>query len=229
MRHSAAPLDLKAVLFDFDGTLINSGPGILKTVRATAAEMGLPSPTEETLRRFVGPPLLHSFMRGFDLPEDTAAQACLVYRRIFAETDAYKDAYFYPGILELVQNLSEHGIIPAIASAKRKYIIEKTLEYFGCRDLFPLIYGAPAGNETANKPEITKDALTATGAPADKVLMVGDSDYDAKAAAYCHIPLCAVLWGWGFADAAQAEMYHPAYITAEVTNLAALLLPDREV
>lgn len=227
MRHSAAPLDLEAAVFDFDGTLINSGPGILKTVRATAAELGLPSPSEELLRRFIGPPLIYSFTRAFDMTKAEAEEASRIYRRILAETDAYKDAYFYPGILDLVKELPARGITPVIASAKRKPIIEKTLDYFGCRELFPLIFGAPAGNETADKPRITMAALEASGASARAALMIGDSDYDGLAADFCGLPLCAVLWGWGFTSPEQARRCHAAYIVETVADLAGLLLPPQ--
>lgn len=67
MRHSGDPLELNGVLFDFDGTLIDSGPGIKRTVAMTAGEMGLPQPDETTMRKFIGPPLQHSFMRAYGM------------------------------------------------------------------------------------------------------------------------------------------------------------------
>lgn len=217
-------MDLKATLFDFDGTLINSGPGILETVKATAAEMGLPIPKEAVLRKFIGPPLLYSFMRGFDMSEAQAEQAALIYRRIAAEQDAYKDAYFYPGILDLVRTLRARGVLVAIASAKRRNMIETTLAYFGCRDLFDFVCGAPDGDEVADKPAITRRALELTGVQPSEAIMMGDSDYDADAAHLCRIPFCAVLWGYGFDDAQAAEAYHPDFIAATVPDLAKLLL-----
>ena len=224
MRHSAAPLDLSAVIFDFDGTLIDSGPGIFKTAQATAAEMGLPSPTAETMRRFIGPPLIHSFTRGFGLDHARAEEASRIYRRILAETDAYKDAYFYPGMLDLVRDLRRAGVHTAIASAKRTPMIEKTLEYFHCADLFEAVCGAPPGDEIADKPGNTRRAIAAVGATPASSILVGDSDYDAEAAHVVGVPFCAVLWGYGFADRAAAGAYHPTYIAATVPDLAALLL-----
>lgn len=228
MRHSAAPLDLEAAVFDFDGTLINSGPGILKTVRATAAELGLPSPSEELLRRFIGPPLIYSFTRAFDMTKAEAEEASRIYRRILAETDAYKDAYFYPGILDLVRRLRSRGIRTAIASAKRGPMIEKTLRYFRCADLFDAVCGAPPGDEIADKPGNTRRAIEEVGSTPARSLLIGDSDYDAEAAHAVHVPFCAVLWGYGFESRAAAEAFQPDYICAAVPDLAALLLPDKQ-
>lgn len=225
MRHPTAPLDLEAAVFDFDGTLIDSGPGILKTVRATAAEMGLPSPSEQMLRKFIGPPLLYSFTRTFGMPREEAEKACIVYRRILAETDAYKDAYFYPGILDLVRDLRRAGIHTAIASAKRGPMIEKTLAYFDVTDLFEAVCGAPPGDEVADKPGNTRRAIEEVGAVPSRSLLIGDSDYDAEAAHVVGVPFCAVLWGYGFATQEEAEAYHPEYIAATVSDLRQLLLP----
>lgn len=225
MRHTAAPLALRAVIFDFDGTLIDSGPGILKTAKATAAEMGLPSPAPESMRRFIGPPLIYSFINAFGMSHGEAEKASRIYRRILAETDAYKDAYFYPGILDLVRRLRSSGIRVGIASAKRTPMIEKTLAYFGCADLFEAVCGAPPGDEVADKPGNTRRAMELLGGTREDSILIGDSDYDAEAAHTVGLPFCAVLWGYGFADRAAAEAYDPQYIVATVPELAALLLP----
>lgn len=215
-------MEVRGVLFDFDGTLIDSGPGIEKTLRKTAQEIGLPQPNEATMRRFIGPPLVHSFIRGYGLDEEEAEKAAKLYREILARDDAYKDAYFYPGILDLVRDLRKAGMKTAIASAKRTPMIEKTLEYFSCRDLFDEVCGAPATGEIANKPEITKKALGRIGGP--PAVLVGDSDYDAAAASAAKIPLIAVLWGYGFADAQSAQQYDPQYIAPTVEDLRKILL-----
>ena len=225
MRYSATPLELSAAIFDFDGTLIDSGPGILKTVRATAAELGLPSPSEEMLRKFIGPPLIYSFTRTFGMSHAEAEKASRIYRRILAETDAYKDAYFYPGILDVVRGLRTAAVPVAIASAKRTPMIEKTLEYFGVSDLFDAVCGAPAGDEIADKPGNTRRAIEEVGATAEASLLIGDSDYDADAAHKVGVPFCAVLWGYGFATRSDAEAYDPDYIAATVPDFAALVLP----
>lgn len=225
MRHPEAPLDLEAVVFDFDGTLIDSGPGILKTVRLTAAELGLPEPDEALLRRFIGPPLVHSFTRGFGMSREQADHAARVYRRILAETHAYEDAYFYPGILDVVRGLRRQGTPVVIASAKRTVQIMDTLNYFGCADLFDAVCGA-SGEEVADKPGNTRRALEEVGASAARSLLVGDSDYDAEAAHAVGVPFCAVLWGYGFDSREAAEAYHPQYIVASVPELRELLLPD---
>lgn len=224
MRHPGAPLELNGALFDFDGTLIDSGPGIRQTLVKTAAQLGLPAPDEQTLRRFIGPPLRHSFMRAYSMNETQAQHAADLYRDILEEDAAYKEAYFYPGILDLVRDLRAAGMKTAIASAKRKPMLEKTLAYFACRDLFDAVCGAPADGAVADKPRITQTALDMIGGP--PAVLVGDSDYDAQAAHKVGIPLIAVLWGYGFADVDSAAKFDPSYIVPTVSDLRSLLLEN---
>src|SRR5699024_1196168 len=94
----------KAILFDLDGTLTESGEGVIKSVQYALEKIGKPEPDGETLRVFVGPPLLEQFMKYAQIGEETARQAVTLYRERYSVTGIFENRV-YDGIPEVLEKL----------------------------------------------------------------------------------------------------------------------------
>ena len=98
---------MKTILFDLDGTITDSGEGIINCALLALSHFGLPLPDRETMRVFVGPPLHETFIK-FGVPADKAEEAVAVYRSRYVPTGMFENTP-YPGIRELLETLQQHG------------------------------------------------------------------------------------------------------------------------
>ena len=142
-----------AVLFDLDGTLTESGLGIMKSVAHALQALGAAELPEETLRRFVGPPLLDSFMRYGNLDEAQALRAVAVYRERYSAI-GWRENRVYPGIAPLIRALKARGVAVGLASSKPEHFCRRILEYFGLLSHFDLLCAIQPDEHHAEKAEI---------------------------------------------------------------------------
>ncbi len=219
-------LKYKYVMFDFDGTVIDSGPGILKCARHTIGQFGFDMPGEDVLRKFIGPPLKLSFMNTFDISSMLADKVVSVYRETYADTNSIMDARIYGGVLELIGELKDAGARVGVASAKREVTVRETLKMFGIAEYFDAVSGAGENMEYADKTGIMRDCMDRMAVEPYKTVMVGDSDYDAIGSESCGIDFCAVLWGYGFCGIEDVSRFKCRYIAGDVPSLRRFLLGD---
>lgn len=214
----------KAALFDFDGTLIDTSPGIIRCAKETGRQMGLLLPSDQAFRFFIGPPLMDSFRKVYGLSEEEAARASDIYRRLYDETDAEKEAEIYPGMLPLLRDARAAGIKLAAASMKREELLVRMMDVYDLTPLFDAIEGAPNPPARGSKPDIIRAALRDLGTDAKDSVMVGDSGYDADAAVVTGTPFIGVLWGFGFEKPEDITKYPDASAAASMDDLRRLLL-----
>lgn len=138
-----------AVLFDFDGTLADTGEGIFESVRYAVEALGKPPLSEKQLRSFIGPPIYDSFMNMLDLDHDQTEFAAMKYRERYAE-GAMFSLRLYDGIPELLKKLRESGIKVSVASSKPCGFIERIVGHLGMREDFDYI-AAPAGTTSPSR------------------------------------------------------------------------------
>lgn len=186
-----------AVLFDFDGTIAETGEGIFNGIRRALELMGVTPPEDEKLRYFVGPPLQESFsvICGFDNEQST--EAIRLYREYYAETGIY-ELHLYDGMEQLFRKLKDAGVKLAVASAKPEIYLKKIVERFGMSDLFEGIAGTDLKDRHADKSVMINRLLknmdiTEVG----RVLMVGDRFYDIEGAKKAGVDSAGVLFGYG--------------------------------
>ena len=117
-------------LFDFDGTIADTGEGIRKSVMYSAEKLGYAVPDVEVLNRFIGPPLHDSYKRYFGMTDDQAEHAITVYRERYIDIGLYESC-LYPGIPALLKALRARGAYVALASAKPQMMLERLTKYFG--------------------------------------------------------------------------------------------------
>jgi phosphoglycolate phosphatase len=188
-----------AVLFDLDGTIVDSAPGITATLAATFERMGLPVPAPAELLAYVGPPILDSFrdLAGFDAA--TSARALEIYRPLYERNGVY-DATVYPGVPRALQTIHEAGVPLSLATSKPETPARMVLERYGLARWFDELTGASDDEVRSAKADVVAEALhrlAAGGADVSHPVMVGDRNIDIDGAAEHDVPTIFVTWGYG--------------------------------
>lgn len=184
----------KTVLFDLDGTLTDSGEGIINCAIPALEHFGLPIPSREELRVFVGPPLHETFQR-FGVPTNRVDEAIRVYRSHYIPTGMFENTP-YPGIESLLKALKNEGYTLYVATSKPEEMSVTILERFGLAPYFDRICGASTDTSRSTKDAVIAYLLEQSGAKEDMV-MVGDTKYDVLGAKAHGIPAIGVSWGYG--------------------------------
>ncbi len=184
----------KSILFDLDGTITDSGEGIIKSSAYTLEFYGLPVPDYDTMRVFVGPPLRDTF-RDFGVPEDKLDEAVAKYRERYIPIGIYEN-FPYPGIEDLLKRLKAQGHHLFIATSKPEQMAIDVLSRFHLLEYFEIVAGATYDGTRDNKSDVIAYLLKQTG-DVENALMVGDTSYDVIGAKYHNIPCIGVSWGYG--------------------------------
>ncbi len=190
--------DKRFLIFDLDGTVADSAPGILDSVEYALNEMGLTPPDRAFLARFVGPPLRYSFTAYIGLSEEDAEKAIAFYRKHYAEKGIYNTSLF-PGVAEFLKAAKERGKTLLLATSKPAVFAEKVLRMLSVFEYFDFVSAASFTPELDSKPKIIERAVAAAGAAADDCLMIGDRVYDIEGARENGIGCVGVVNGSPFA------------------------------
>jgi phosphoglycolate phosphatase len=183
----------RLVLFDMDGTLVDSTPGIWASIRVAAAELGLPEPTPGQLRSMVGPPLEDGFAGAFGLRPDDVARAVAAYRAHYT-AGAMFDAHVYPGIPELLAGLRAEGMTLAVATSKPEPFAVQILEHVGLLGEFAGVHGATLDGAVRHKDQVVGAALAAHP-DGERPVLVGDRSHDVLGARAHGLPCIGAGWG----------------------------------
>ena len=184
----------KNILFDLDGTLTDSGEGIINCAILALERFGLPIPSREALRVIVGPPLDQSFIR-FGVPADRTDEAIRVYRSRYTTVGKFEN-YPYPGIRETLQALKAAGHRLFVATSKPEGMSVEILEKFELAQYFELICGATLDGSRSHKADVIAYLLGQVES-LENVVMVGDTKFDVLGAKEHGIPTIGVAWGYG--------------------------------
>ena len=184
----------QSILFDLDGTLTDSGEGIMKSTIYTLTHYGIEAPPEAQLRTVVGPPLTESFAR-FGVPQDKLTEAVEIYRSRYIPIGRFEN-HPYPGIEVLLENLQRSGHKLYIATSKPEWMSIEILEHFGLAKYFDIICGA-ATDFSRNTKEAVIAHLLSQCEEQNSAVMVGDTAYDVIGAKAHGIPCIGVSWGYG--------------------------------
>lgn len=210
---------MKTILFDLDGTLTDSGEGIINCAWLALKHFGLPLPDRETMRVFVGPPLRDSFLR-FGVPEAEVETAIEIYRSRYVPTGMFENTP-YSGIRAMLAALKEKGHRLLVATAKPEAMAVAILEKFELASYFEHIYGASMDSSRDSKDKVIAYVLEQIGT-SDDTVMVGDTAYDVLGAAANGIPTIGVSYGYGKVE--DMEAAGAKAIAHSPTELLELLL-----
>ena len=184
------------VMFDMDGTLFESFPGISGGILYALEKLGYELPERESLRSFMGPPLRDQFMRRFDMDEPTAAEAVRLYREYYPVKGIYEQSPM-PDAEMTVRSLKEHGVTVCTATSKPQQYVEIILKEFGIENYFDIIVGASFDGKLQHKADIIAKVLELSGKTPEECLMVGDRCFDIEGAHANGVKCAAVLCGYG--------------------------------
>lgn len=209
----------KAILFDLDGTLTDSGEGIINCVIMVLEHYGCPIPSREELRVFVGPPLGESFVK-HGVPEDQADAAIALYRTRYVPIGAYENTP-YDGIRDVLEKLKAAGHKLYVATSKPEGMSVKILEHFDLAKYFDRICGATLDGSRSSKEAVIAYLLEQNGRT-DNMVMVGDTKFDIIGAKEHGIPAIGVSWGYGKVE--EMEAAGAAAIVHSMEELLQILL-----
>ena len=193
----------KYLLFDLDGTLTESGPGIINAARFALEHYGINGWTDEELRRFIGPPLKDSFMRFCGFDEEKAIEAIVWFRKYY-NTQGWCENSPYPGVPEMLKELRECGYRLIVATSKIETQAVRICGHFGIDCFLDDIVGSDDGARS-KKDEVIKFALNKFGVDdLSLAIMIGDREHDIFGAKSAGIRSMGVLYGYGNREELEA-------------------------
>jgi phosphoglycolate phosphatase len=206
------------VLLDLDGTLVDSAPGILGSLTAAFAELGIPLPDRGLPRTLLGPPLYVSLP---SMVGDAAPALLATYRRIYGEVGLRQSPPF-DGIDALLRELTDADVRMAVATSKAQVYAERIVEYRGWTDLFATVCGDTLDGARPTKADVVGEALRRLG-PSTATLMVGDRLHDVVGARAHGLDCLGA--GWGYAAPGELDEAGAVAVYGEVADLRKALLP----
>ncbi|GAA6377208.1 HAD family hydrolase [Firmicutes bacterium i23-0019-B6] len=195
----------KNVLFDLDGTLLDTTEGILESVKYTVNKLGFEELPYEKQLRFVGPPIQESFIKYYNCSSEQAQGAVEIFRDYYKNKALFK-AVPYAGIYELFDLLKSLDVKMAVATYKREDYALKILEYFKFNQYCCSMHGGDNENKL-KKSDIVNICLDELQCNKKDCVLVGDTIHDAKGAADAQIPFIAVTYGFGFKTEEELKEY----------------------
>ena len=208
--------DYEVLLFDLDGTVTDSGPGIMKGFEYAINKIKGEDFEKGNLRRFVGPPLESSFsdILGFD--EDETKRAVENYREYYFDKGIYENEV-YEGIEKVLGELKDRGKKLSIATSKNTNATEIVLKYFDLNKYFDFVATSNFADRKT-KSDVIRYALDHfSGTDKSKILMIGDRLHDVNAANEIGLDSVGVLWGYG--DREELEKAGATYIIEKPEEL----------
>ncbi len=209
----------RLVLFDLDGTLVDSSPGIHAAVRYAAAALGRPEPTARQLRGMVGPPLQDGFALVLGVPVGDVPRAVAAYRECYAG-GALLQATVHDGVPDLLAALRAAGATLAVATSKPEPFAVRLLEHTGLLPAFASVHGATMDGLVRHKDQVVAAALAAHPDGRDPVL-VGDRSHDVLGAAAHGLPCIGA--GWGPAEDGELETAGAVAVAATPADVLTVL------
>ena len=187
---------IQNIIFDLDGTLLDTSEGILESVKYAAGIMDFPELSEETWLKFIGPPVQNSFMKYYGCSEAEAQKAANIFREYY-KSNALLKAKPYEGIFELCDLLKANGFNIAVATYKREDYALKLLKHFNFQKYCISMHGAD-NNNILKKEDIVQICQNEMSAANKNCVLIGDTVHDAAAAKKCCVHFLAVTYGFGF-------------------------------
>jgi phosphoglycolate phosphatase len=188
------------ILWDLDGTIINSFPGVFESFNHTFRTLGMPEVTAEQMKPFMGPPLRTTFRDVLKLEPEKVEECIAVYRDFYLNQGGALNCYLYPGIIETIQKAKAAGITNSLATSKAERGTRLVGEHYDFLKYFDVL-GTATNDQTRNtKTDVITYAigeLQNLNSDLTKVVLIGDRIHDVEGAREHGIEVCLVEWGFG--------------------------------
>ena len=212
------------ILFDLDGTLIDSSSGIKKSIILTMDALQKPAIDEEKLKLFIGPSLWDSFREYCFMEGEELARAVDTYRFFYSDDDKLFDAYLYDGMRDLLAALQEKNAKTAIATMKLEIYTKRILEKFSLTSLFEVACGSTPQTIGGKKGVIERCLSSLKCIDTSQAVLVGDSTLDAQGALDAGIDFIAAGYGLGFHTQEEIDSVNSVFWANNVAELSDFLL-----
>ena len=211
------------VIFDFDGTVTDTGEGILKSLQYSFEQMGDPVPDLSDLKKFIGPPIHYSFVTFYGVKEEDVSKYIEKYRERYRKIGIY-ECCLYDGMLDTLHKLKENGVKIGIASSKPISLIYDVMDYLKITELFDAVVGTQFDDSNhSGKKDLVLQSMSKLGATdKSRVLMVGDRYFDIDGAAGAGVDSCGVLFGYG--NEQEFKEHGATYIVGSAEEIVKLAL-----
>ena len=185
------------ILFDLDGTLTDPAVGITNSIMYALKKYNIKVNDRSELYKFIGPPLLESFMKYYGFTEEEGKKAIEYYREYFGVKGLFENI-IYDGIKDLLKSLKDNGKILLVATSKPQVFAEQILVHFKLDKYFSFIAGSNLDGTRIKKAEVIEYALEGLNiTELTKTIMVGDREHDIRGAKTIGIKSIGVLYGYG--------------------------------
>ena len=213
---------MDTIIFDLDGTLIDTSEGIINCADYAMEALNLTKDEPYQLELLIGPPLKKALMDSFKISEQEAVQAVQKYRERYREKGIY-ECRPYEGITDLIRKLKASGKQLGVATSKSEPFAKRMLKDFGLMDLFDVVVGESMDNSLTQKTHIIRAVMDQLrSARLDEIIMVGDREFDVLGAKACGIACVGVEYG--FAVPGELASAGADYIVGDMAELGELLL-----
>lgn len=210
------------ILFDLDGTLTDSSPGIINSIVYALKKYNISVENTDDLRKFLGPPLHESFRDFYGFDDEKSMEAVGFYREYFS-TKGLLENEVYSGIREMLEDLKENGKRLILATSKPQPFTDRIMEHFDLAKYFEFIAGSNMDGTRSKKAEVIAYALESCGIMGkSNVVMVGDREHDIIGATTVGIDSIGVEYGYGDYD--ELSDAGATYIVKTVEELKELLI-----
>lgn len=211
------------LLFDLDGTLFNTKPGIVNCVQYALDYYGIHEDNPDNLEKFIGPPLHKSFQMFYGFDEEKSVKAAAKYRERYKDEGIF-ECTPYDGIAEMLKDLKDHGKTLGVATSKPEVFALRIIEKFGFLPYFTQITGSLLDNTRSKKTDVIEEELLRLGVSdnRDNVLMIGDREHDIIGARETRLSSVGVYYG--FAKDGELEAAGADHVVQTVHELHKLLL-----
>ena len=217
-------MEIKLVIFDLDGTLLDSVDDIAASVNYALLQMGHPTHPVISYKSFVGNGIAKLFERA--LPEDARTSENIAFMQEYFTawyhdhmTDATQP---YDGLPELLAELHQNGIKLAVASNKYHEATERLVAHYFPNLPFVAVLGHRIGHPTKPNPAIVQEILEKGSIPPENALFVGDSGVDMQTAINSNTIACGV--SWGLRPRSELESFHPTFLVDTPAQLKEILI-----
>ncbi len=185
----------KYIIFDFDGTINNTAPGIHATMKRVCQHYGVDYSNID-FNEHIGPPLDYSYTTF--VGKELCAEAMEMHVKVFAQTNAVKNSFLYEGIIQTLDALQQAGYTMAIASSKYQGHVDESLDYLNIGHYFVKAYGQ--NDKRGFKSEVLRQLIADLGWEKSQCVMIGDTLHDMHGAKDNGVDVIAVTYGFGKSD-----------------------------
>lgn len=212
-----------SILFDLDGTLTDSGPGIIRGVQFALRKFDIECVDLDLLKRFIGPPLTDSFVSYFHFDDKKANQALQYYREYYSDIGIFENNV-YAGIVDLLNDLQSLKYNLYIATSKPTVYARKVCDHFDISKYFVDIIGSDIDKNLQQKTEIINSVINKYELDSNETIMIGDREHDVKGAIANSVDCIGVGYGYGSKD--ELITSGARYYAKSVSDIKDILVRD---